>query len=91
LKKQSRTSITTTIETNIPSVGSYYIRPKRKGESFSLYLKRYEKGKPLKPHQKIDPSIYYRFGISIDMSATDAKAKLADFRKMNKALIGPQC
>lgn len=73
------------MKTTLPSVGSYYIRPKAKGQSFSLYLKRYEKGKPVKPHEKIDPAIYYRFGISADMTATDAKIKLDEFRKLNKA------
>jgi hypothetical protein len=80
-----KTTITTTIETNLPSVGSYYIRPKQKGKSFSLYLKRYENGKPVNPHQKIDEAIFYRFGLSVDMTATEAKTKLGDFRKMNKA------
>lgn len=84
-KISQKISITTTIETNLPSVGSYYIRPKQKGKSFSLYLKRYENGKPVNPHQKIAEAVHYRFGLSADMTATEAKSKLNDFRKMNKA------
>ncbi len=84
-KISQKISITTTIETNLPSVGSYYIRPKQKGKSFSLYLKKYENGKPVNPHQKIDEAIYYRFGLSAEMTALEAKTKLKDFRKLNKA------
>jgi transcriptional regulator with XRE-family HTH domain len=84
-KISQKISITTTIETNLPSVGSYYIRPKQKGKSFSLYLKRYENGKPVNPHQKIDEAIYYRFGLSAEMTALEAKTKLNNFRKLNKA------
>lgn len=84
-KSTTKISVVRTMKTTLPSVGSYYIRPKANGQSFSLYLKRYEKGKPIKPHEKIDPAIYYRFGISADMTATDAKIKLDEFRKLNKA------
>lgn len=81
----TKKELTFTIDekTNLPSLGGYYIRPKLKG--FSLYLKRYENGKPITPHFKIDEAVFYLFGLSPDMDATKAKEVLKEFRGRNKA------
>ncbi len=71
--KPSAKKIILTIDekTNLPSVGGYYIRPKKKG--FSLYLKSFKDGKPLTPHLKIDEAVYYRFGLNPDLNSAVQK------------------
>lgn len=83
--KTPKTTQVVTLDTNIPSTGSYYIRKKQQGRSFTLYLKQYKNGKPITPHQKIDEAVFYRFGLSADMSASEAQVRLQEFRKLNKA------
>ncbi len=64
------------------SVGSFYARTARNGESFTLYRKRFLNNFPV--HERIDESRYQNFSLNIHMTFLEAKARVSEINKSNK-------